>query len=279
MKKHTADSLIDVALRSLDPAPATVQSQDERVRAEAAFARIVAGPAGAPDTVEPRPPRRARRRLLVSVGLVGAAGAAVPALLLGGGSAFGSWTPTPEPLTPADVGQALAACRAVLAVPDRGERAVVAERRGGWTYVLVAGPRAEGACLMPDDLVGQEDPAAHRSLGFFGSYSTDPAEAPSVARNGIAVTGAMEGSVPRPSIWPFGDDDGWFSLVEGYVGAGVTGVTVHTPVGVDVEASVTHGRFAAWWPSEQPSSDNLQVMGPWTYTVTLADGGTRRVAG
>ena len=52
-----------------------------------------------------------------------------------------------------------------------------------------------------------------------------------------------------------------------------------SPVGVDVEASVTHGRFAAWWPSEQPSSENIEMMGPWTYTVTLADGGTRRVAG
>ena len=63
------------------------------------------------------------------------------------------------------------------------------------------------------------------------------------------------------------------------MGSDVTGVTVHTPVGPDVEASVAHGRFAAWWPSDQPSSENPEVMGAWTYTVTLADGSTRRVTG
>jgi hypothetical protein len=33
----------------------------------------------------------------------------------------------------------------------------------------------------------------------------------------------------------------------------------------------------AWWPSAEPSSENPEVMGAWTYTVTLADGSTRRL--
>ena len=40
-----------------------------------------------------------------------------------------------------------------------------------------------------------------------------------------------------------------------------------------------HGRYRAWWPSAAPSSEHLEVMGAWTYTVTLADGSTRRVTG
>ena len=61
-------------------------------------------------------------------------------------------------------------------------------------------------------------------------------------------------------------------------GEDVTGVIVHTPVGTDVEASVANGRYAAWWPSEQPSSKNLDVMRAWTYTVTLSDGSARHVS-
>jgi hypothetical protein len=46
-------------------------------------------------------------------------------------------------------------------------------------------------------------------------------------------------------------------------------------VGTEVQASVAHGRFAAWWPSDEPSSKNSEVMGTWTYTVTLrAQNGT-----
>ena len=33
----------------------------------------------------------------------------------------------------------------------------------------------------------------------------------------------------------------------------------------------------SWWPSDQPSSENLEVMEAWTYTVTLADGTARQV--
>ncbi len=213
------------------------------------------------------------------MGLVGAVVAAGPALLLSGGSAFASWTPKPEPLSTAAVSKAATTCRAALEVPDRGERVVIAERRGGWTYVLIAGPQAEGACLMPDDLVGHQDPAGHKDEGFFGGYDTDPTEVPTVARDRIVETESMAGSVPSRGLWPFRQDEGWFSSVQGHVGSDVTGVTVHTPVGPDVEASVAHGRFAAWWPSDRPSSENPEAMGAWTYTVTLADGSTRRVTG
>lgn len=58
-----------------------------------------------------------------------------------------------------------------------------------------------------------------------------------------------------------------------------TACTVHTPVGTDVEASVASGRYAAWWPSAVPSSENPLAMEAWTYTVTLADGTEQGVTG
>jgi hypothetical protein len=277
MNKHTVDIMTTTALRHLDPAPTTGLTDDELECADATFARIVSTPHL--DHVPQKSHRARRRRSLAVVGLVGAAGAAVPVLLVSGGSAFGSWTPKPEPLVGAAVAEAATTCRAALEVPDRGERVVIAERRGGWTYVLIAGPKAEGACLMPDDLVGHQDPAEHKKEGFFGGYTTDPVEAPTLARDRIVETASMDGSVPTRHLWFFRNGEGWFTSVQGYVGSGVTGVTVHPPVGPDVEASVAHGRFAAWWPSDQPSSAHPEVMGAWTYTVALADGGTRRVTG
>jgi hypothetical protein len=278
MNKHTVDTMTTASLRDLDPAPTTALTEEELERADATFARILATPSHDQAPEESDRPRRRWSRLLVPAGLIGAAGATAPALLLGGGPVFASWTPKPQPLTAAAATEAATTCRTVLEVPDRGERVVLAERRGGWTYVLIAGPKSEGFCLMPDDLVGHQDPADHREGGFFGGYTTDPVEAPTPARDRIVEFESMAGSVPAPGLWPF-NNDGYFSSVEGYVGSDVTGVTVHTPVGTDVEASVANGRFAAWWPSDLPSSDNLEVMGAWTYTVTLADGSTRRVTG
>ncbi len=261
MRAHTADTVVTAALRHLDPAPRTDLTEAEVARADAVFSRIVATPTDDPVPTEPDRPRRRRSRLLVSVGLACAAGVAIPGLLLGGGNAYGSWTPTPEPLTEAAATRAATTCRDVLDVPDRGERVAVAERRGEWTYVLLTGPGSEAVCLMPDDLVGQ-DATARES--FFGSYDPEVIAPPSLDPERIVETSSMQGDT----------DEGWFSWSEGYVGADVTGVTVHTSSGLDIEASVAGNRFAAWWPSIKQSSDHPAET--WSYTVHLADGSTRR---
>jgi hypothetical protein len=266
MRRHSADT-VTAALRDLDPAPSTELTQAELDRADAAFARIVATPCDEPVPEVQGRPHRSRRRLLVAAGLAGVVGVATPVLLFGGGGAYGSWTPTPVPLTDVDAARAATTCRATLDVPDRGERVAVAERRGGWTYVLLAGPRTEAMCLMPNDFVGQ-DPNDRR--GFFGNYNADRADPPTLDPDRIDENISMEGSTDEGWF-----DEGWFLWVEGYVGSDVTGVTVHTSSGLDIEASVSGNRFAAWWPSRKQSSDN-PASETWSYTVHLADGSTRR---
>jgi hypothetical protein len=270
MNKPTADTMT-AALRDLDPAPDPALTDTERQYADNTFARIIAAPIDDPLPVEPAQPRRRRTRLLLPGGLLGAAGAVMTTLLLGGGSALASWTPTPEPLTPAETSAAAATCRADFGMPASGAATLVAERRGKWTYVLISGPTGEGSCLMRNDVVGR-DPAGH---GVLGSYDTDPGEAPTVARDRIDESGSTASSVGRGWL----REDEWLTWTYGYVGSDVTGVTVHTPLGFDVEASVDNGRFAAWWPSDQPSSKHLEVMDAWSYTVTLADGSTRHATG
>lgn len=265
---------LDAALRDLDPAHATALTEAERERADATLARILATPAREP-AAEPRGrPRRRRRRLLVPVALAGVLGVAGPSLL--GGSAFGSWTSTPETLTGSARAEAAATCRASFGVTDRAQQVVIADRRGEWTYVLLTGARAELSCLMDEDLVGRR--GATGDVGFMGSYGQGAGRTPDVSRSGIKGYGGV-GAMPVDGWWPFTDDEEWINQVEGFVGVDVTGVTVHTRAGTDVEASVAGGRFAAWWPAPKPSSEHPDSDGVSTYTVTLVDGTTREVSG
>lgn len=285
-ERHTMKRT-EAALRALDPATTTTLTEEERRHADATLARILA----TPDDGHRRPAtdrrRRRRSRTLIPVGLLTAGAVAVP-MALTGGSAFASWTPTPTPLTRTEAAAAATTCRADFA--DEGPSArVIGERRGGWTHVLVTGPAGESACLMPDDAVGSSQGTARRNGGFFGSHDPDPPEPPTPARDGLIENDSVMGAVNPPGRLALGpltfDDlglggrDEWFVWVSGYAGTDVTGVTVHPPVGPDVEASLRGGRFTAWWPAGEARGDNPGVTGGWGYSVTLTDGTTRRVAG
>ena len=178
MNKHADDTMTTAALRDLDPAATTALTDDELAHADATLTRILATPSQGHVPAEPDRPRRRRSRLLVPLGVAGAAAVAIPGLLLGGGSAFASWTPKPEPLSPAAAREAAGTCRALLEVSDQGERAVIAERRGGWTYLLLAGPHAEAACLMPDELVRQSGPGRPPGRGILRGLRHRPRRGP-----------------------------------------------------------------------------------------------------
>jgi hypothetical protein len=61
-------------------------------------------------------------------------------------------------------------------------------------------------------------------------------------------------------------------LTEGQVGSAVAGVTVLTPTGKRVTASVHHGRFAAGWPAGKNSPRNPELTGASSLQVTMTDG-------
>lgn len=261
MRRHTADGVITTALRALDPSPKRDLTESELEHANATFARILATPGDQPVAVEPdRARRRLSRRLLVPVCVAGAAGIATPLLLLGGGDAYASWTPKPEPLNDATAVAAAATCRAALQMPAGAAQVAVADRRGEWTYVLLAAPEAEAQCLMPDDRVGRNLPPGD---DFFGSYVPDPVGPPVISPDNISEITSMQGNT----------SEGWFIWVQGYVGSDVRGVTVQTSSGLDIEASVEGNRFAAWWPSVR--QDSAHPAETWSYTVRLANGSVR----
>ncbi|MCL3816978.1 hypothetical protein [Aeromicrobium wangtongii] len=270
MSKRTfAD--VEVVLREMDPAP--ILTDDERHRAAATRDRILSTPGVEHVPTGAERKKRHRGRALVAAAIAATAAVGVPTVI-GGGSAFASWTATPQPLSRSNAAAAATTCQSALGIDDQRARVVMSEKRGGWTYVLLESPAGEAACLMPEDLIGSTDSGA-RKKGFFGTFVTDAPEAPALAPDAIDEDVSMGGSVSLPGRLPFTSTDGWFTWVTGYVGSDVTGVTVHPPVGPDVEATVSQGRFSAWWPAGEARGDNPGVSGAWSYTVTLADGTSR----
>lgn len=267
MTKQTTDD-IDTALRSLDAAPETSLNEAERQHADDTFTRIVTSPTTVPPAKEPTWLRRRWRRL-VPLGALAAAGTTAAALAFGGGSAFASWTATPEPLTSTKTVKAADTCRAKLDMPDSDNQTLLAERRGGWTYVFISGPVGEATCLMRNAVAGQ-DPEGHEIFADLAEPTPMATVKPrEIVEIGSTAVGTDEGWFRK----------GWLTWTYGYAGNDVKSVTVRTPLGTDVEATVKNGRFAAWWPSERPSSKNPEVMGAWHFTVTLNDGSTRPADG
>lgn len=258
---------LDAADRELSPA--------QRGRAAVTLEQVLAtDPGAAAPTASPaRPPRR--RLLLVAGGVVAAVTAAIVVVptFTGGPAAFASWSPVPVALVGAERAAALEACVVLqsgesgqLALdPDAAASALLAEARGGWSYVLftAAGPSGrelQGSCLVPDDLVADPRPDVG---GFFGSLGpTDdealPAPAPRVAREDTSGAGSVAGEA--------------FVYAEGRAGAEVVGIEVTTPGGLEVEASLEGGRWAVWWPAGDDSMSNPDLTQAPTYLVRLRDG-------
>jgi len=272
----THDSPTTRALRSLDAADRRI-SEAQRTRATATLERILAtDPVEPPQVTTPAgEPRRPPYRLLLAAGVVVAAVTAAVAtpMISQQGEAFASWTPTPVALTGEERTAAADACLALqddhdgeLAFDPSAEASVlVAEARGGWSYVLfrvagASGVDLEGTCLMPDDLVADPQPGQG---GFFGSLSrADDMDRPVPPRDEA-----------REDTYGAGTVDGEaFVYAEGRAGADVVGIEVTTPGGLVVEASVVRGRWAVWWPAGDDQMDNPELTGTPSYEVTLRDG-------
>lgn len=275
MTTHDETSTMQT-LRLLDVAPHQLD-EGQRTRAAATLEQILATDphAPAPSAAHLGTPRPPRRRLVIAGGVAAAAVVAVLAvpLVTGGGEAFASWSRIPVELTGAERAAALDACL-VLQGEDEGELSfdpttdasvLVAEARGGWSYVVftVAGrrqPRLQGSCLMPDAVVADPRPGQG---GFFGSLGgAEEAAGPAVGR-----------TVVRQDEYALGViDDDMFARAEGRTGRDVVGLEVTTPRGRKVEASVEDGHWAAWWPAGDSSPRNPDASEAPTFRVTLRDG-------
>ncbi|BCY10392.1 hypothetical protein [Actinoplanes sp. L3-i22] len=237
----------ETTLRTLDAAePFTAE---QRRHAGTVLERIVA--------TAPEQPRPVRRRRLVPVAAAAATVLAAALVVWPGGAgdspAYGSWTSVPTGLSAAEIALVGPACLDELGWgrSDRDRATLtLAERRGEYAVLLYRDADLAGACLA-HNVPGSADVDDVVAGAASGSSGTAPAR------------GYRDGALA---------DFRGASITEGVVGAEVTGVTIHARSRT-VQATVTGGRYVAWWPG--PSFDRDAAHGPrlfLTYDLTLRDG-------
>lgn len=282
MSTHASDAQLDATLRTLDPADQTLTA-DQMAGKDALLAGLLKAPdASSGSAVIPRAGttitdiRRGRRHLRWAVPAAAAA-ALVGVMTVYGGPggqspAYASWTPGPTVVDAETRAKAESACRASISestgrLGDSGSdpstapttrpedfRTVAAERRGSFMLLAMAADDGSTQACFFD--AGKPD----RVAGAGGSLATAGSEPPkTLAPAQIEAAGGGMSSGP----------EGTYATAQGRVGADVTGVTLRT-AGQTVQATVSNGWFAAWWPATWVGAN--AATPPIAYDVTLRDG-------
>jgi hypothetical protein len=168
---------------------------------------------------------RPRRSRVSAVSILGATGLGITAALLTivlelgstAPPAFARWTAAPSRAAPGQTTAALRQCRF-------GSSPVLTDTRGPYTAAVYAVAGGIGTCLSGG------------SLSF-----TSTAGGPAVDRVGAGqIQPFVSGSVDASGRA--------FTILDGRVGADVTGVTIERPGHPSVVATVARGWYLAWWP-------------------------------
>jgi hypothetical protein len=204
----------------------------------------------------PRGGHVARPRLAVGAlaGSAAAAAATVAVITLGAGApdAFAGWTRTPSHASRAQIAAAGSDCASRLAGTQSalptGTTPVLTDTRGPFSFVIYATDNSTAVCV--------DGP------GFTSVMGTNGPDA------GVTPAGEI-----RLNSQHLTTRDGHpYSLVEGHVGAGVTGTTLVLDDGTKVTASIANGWFAAWWPGNHAvtSAEIATASGTRTEQVPAA---------
>jgi hypothetical protein len=163
---------------------------------------------------------RRGRRTLGALGLSGAAAAVGAAILIGSSAApaFAGWTASPTAPRPGQLAAAQQHCGAGAGTP------VLTDTRGPYTVSIYA----DGSTCLEGSGIKIS------ASGGGGSASGIPAG--QIQLNGLGES----------------DSEGHaLTMVDGRIGAGVTGVTITRSDGSSVQATVKNGWYLAWWPGTE----------------------------
>lgn len=166
----------------------------------------------------PRSGRLASRRTVGALGLSGAAATAGAAIVLGSSAApaFAGWTVSPTAPRPGQLAAAQQQC-------DAAGAPVLTDTRGPYTASIYA----DGSTCVEGNGIG---------INASGSGATSSVPARTIELNGTGES----------------DSEGHaLTMVDGRIGAGVTGVTVTRSDGSSVQATVKNGWYLAWWPGTE----------------------------
>jgi hypothetical protein len=175
---------------------------------------------------------------LGALGLSGAAAAAGAAVLLGSSvaPAFAGWTTSPTAPMPGQLAAAAQRCAAGAGTP------VLSDTRGPYTASIYADGTT---CLQGNGIT------INSSIGRAGESG--------IPAGTIELRGAGEA-----------DSDGHaLTMVDGPIGAGVTGVTITRSDGSSVKATVENGWYLAWWPGTKRAVTAQVASGSGTSTQSF----------
>jgi hypothetical protein len=168
--------------------------------------------------IDYNPHRRSLRAPALGVlGLTGAAATAGAVILLGSSAApaFAGWTASPTAPAPGQLAAAAAQCRAEAGTP------VLTDPRGPYTASIYA----DGSTCVAGDGITI-----------------------SSRRSGVGMSTVPAGTVELTEAGQSDSDGHALTMVDGQIGAGVTGVTIARSDGSSVQATVKNGWYLAWWP-------------------------------
>lgn len=230
-----------------------------RGRCRRGAARLLPRPAGVRRTLRAAAAAAVPARRLAIGGTL-AAGATAAVLALGSTGngpqdAFAGWTATPGAPAAGQLQQAQSACAQQKARLGSSEP-TVADARGTGSLLIYPGSGSFTTCLTGSAPLGTA--VSTRTL------SGSPPAAGTIEAEGFTIGLAEDGQM--------------FRDLSGQVGEGVSAVTLVLYGGGTVQASVSGGWFAAWWPGHWVGRQAVLSGSPQPSAAAIASVGASAVA-
>ena len=142
--------------------------------------------------------------------------------------------------------------------------------RGPFTVALYQNDSAYMGCFTSSSFtqvtqVSSDGDTSNGVLKVSGSGSGSPSQGLST----VTVGGTTSGDLQNVVQSRLSTADGPYTLVDGRVASGVTGVTLVLDNGQDVVATVADGWLLAWWPSDAAATSSQVTNASGTTSETL----------
>lgn len=239
----------------------------------------------------PRPARRSPRVTVVSLaGAAAATGTVVSVMVLGGAQpAFAGWRAAPTQASSSQSATADQNCQAQITQSPAAAGTTAADWtpvatdvRGPYTVIVYQDGTSFATCFNGPSftVMNAESPGngnGHQSSS--GSVHVGSGSGAGSGTSSVAIgtyTGSDPNGVVQMTVSHLDLDaasGGPYTLVEGQIGSGVTGVTLVRGDGQDVVATTGGGWFVAWWPGTEDIS-SAQVTTPSGQTSETFNQGT-----
>jgi hypothetical protein len=269
-----------------------MKTEFEADLSEAFAARAAAVPVAAASrlrSVDYRP-RERRLRAPVTVGAAvlasaGTAGAVLAVVLGGAAPAYAGWSAAPTATSTSP--SAAASCQSQLATTPSGPDGsslgsgpwenVLTDVRGPFTVALFQNDGAYASCFTSSSFTQVSMVSSGGSSGATAGSARGSASLGGSSQGGSGGGmsseslggGTASGDLTQVTQSHLSTSDGPYTLVDGRVATGVTGVTLVLDDGQDVVTTVADGWFVAWWPSSAGATSAQVTAAGGTTTESL----------